>query len=234
VPPAAAVPAPVTDPAQLSAAGESLGGVRVEARAPVPTPLGVFDMVVFRWDGDDREHVAMIRGDVRGQAGVAVRMHSECLTSEVFHSLKCDCREQLHASLEEVARRDLGVVLYLRQEGRGIGLANKIRAYALQAHGADTVDANRMLGLPDDARRYDMAALMLRHLGVESVRLMTNNPQKVDDLRALGVHVVERLPMIVPPNPYSAGYLEAKRLRMRHQLPGSAPRLRAVGDADAE
>lgn len=209
VPPAAAVPAPVTDPAQLSAAGESLGGVRVEARAPVPTPLGVFDMVV-------------------------VRMHSECLTSEVFHSLKCDCREQLHASLEEVARRDLGVVLYLRQEGRGIGLANKIRAYALQAHGADTVDANRMLGLPDDARRYDMAALMLRHLGVESVRLMTNNPQKVDDLRALGVHVVERLPMIVPPNPYSAGYLEAKRLRMRHQLPGSAPRLRAVGDADAE
>jgi len=207
------------------------GSVTIEARAPVPTPLGLFDMAVFRWDGDDREHVAMIRGDVRGQSGVAVRMHSECLTSEVFHSLKCDCREQLHAGLEEIARRELGVVLYLRQEGRGIGLANKIRAYALQAGGADTVDANRMLGLPDDARRYDMAAPMLRHLGVESVRLMTNNPQKVEDLRGLGVHVVERLPMIVAPNPFSAGYLEAKRLRMRHQLP---PRLRAVGDADAE
>ena len=207
------------------------GGLVVEARAPVPTPNGVFDMAVFRWDGDDREHVAMIRGQVHGQVGVAVRVHSECLTSEVFHSLKCDCREQLHASLEEIAHRELGVVIYLRQEGRGIGLANKIRAYALQAGGADTVDANRMLGLPDDARRYDMAAHMLRHLGVSSVRLMTNNPQKVESLRALGIDVVERLPVVVAPNAHSASYLEAKRLRMRHDLP---KRLRAVGDADAE
>jgi GTP cyclohydrolase II len=193
--------------------------VVVDAVAPVPTEHGTFEMQVFRWAGDDAEHVAMVRGNVDGREGVAVRVHSECLTSEVFHSLKCDCREQLHASLAEIARRDEGVLLYLRQEGRGIGLANKIRAYALQAHGADTVDANRMLGLPDDARRYDMAALMLRHLGVRSVRLMTNNPQKVEQLRALGVEVVDRVPIVISPNAHSADYLEAKRVRMRHHLP---------------
>jgi GTP cyclohydrolase II len=203
----------------------------VDAKAPVPTEHGTFTMCVFRWQGDDEEHVAMVRGDVVGKEGVAVRVHSECLTSEVFHSLKCDCREQLHSALEEIARRDCGVLLYLRQEGRGIGLANKIRAYALQAHGADTVDANRMLGLPDDARRYDMAALMLRHLGVKSIKLMTNNPQKVEELRALGVEVVDRIPVLIPPNPYSAGYLEAKRVRMRHQLPSrpSSNSLVAIG-----
>jgi GTP cyclohydrolase II len=118
-----------------------------------------------------------------------------------------------------VARAGAGAVLYLRQEGRGIGLANKIRAYALQAHGHDTVDANRMLGLPDDARRYDVARDMLEHLGVASVRLMTNNPTKVDGLRALGVRVTGRVPVIVPPTQHSAGYLEAKRLRMEHDLP---------------
>src|SRR5438045_1216593 len=159
--------------------------VIVEAVAPVPTEHGTFLMYVFRWEGHEGEHVAMVRGDVSGKERVAVRVHSECITSEVFHSLKCDCRDQLQAALAEIARRDEGVVLYLRQEGRGIGLANKIRAYALQAHGADTVDANRMLGLPDDARRYDMAALMLRELNVKSVRLMTNNPEKVEQLRAL-------------------------------------------------
>ena len=193
--------------------------VIVDAVSPVPTEHGTFLMYVFRWEGDAHEHIAMVRGDVAGRERVAVRVHSECMTSEVFHSLKCDCREQLHAALAEIARREEGVVLYLRQEGRGIGLANKIRAYALQAHGADTVDANRMLGLPDDARRYDMAALMLEHLGVQSVRLMTNNPTKVDELRKLGVDVVDRIPHVITPNPYSAGYLEAKRLRMQHALP---------------
>lgn len=194
----------------------------IDAIAPVPTEHGTFLMHVFRWVGDDEEHVAMVRGDVAQRERVPVRVHSECLTSEVFHSLKCDCREQLHLALGEIARRDLGVLLYLRQEGRGIGLANKIKAYALQAHGADTVDANRMLGLPDDARRYDMAALMLRHLGIKSIALMTNNPDKVDELRALGVEVAERVPMIVTPNRFSENYLEAKRVRMRHQLPARA------------
>ncbi len=221
---------------ELPISPSSNGGLVVDARAAVPTANGVFDMAVFRWDGDDREHVAMIRGQVHGQSGVAVRVHSECLTSEVFHSLKCDCREQLHASLEVIAQREQGVVIYLRQEGRGIGLANKIRAYALQSGGADTVDANRMLGLPDDARRYDMAAHMLRQLGIVSVRLMTNNPEKVEALRTLGIDVVERMPIVVAPTPHSAGYLEAKRLRMRHHLPNgpSGRVLRAVGDADAE
>lgn len=198
------------------AAGEELV---IDAVAPVPTEHGTFLMHVFRWVGDEEEHVAMVIGDVAGKEGVAVRVHSECLTSEVFHSLKCDCREQLHLALEEIAQRGAGVLLYLRQEGRGIGLANKIRAYALQAHGADTVDANRMLGLPDDARRYDMAALMLRHLGIKSIALMTNNPQKVEELRALGVEVADRIPTVVTPNRYSEPYLEAKRVRMRHQLP---------------
>ncbi len=204
---------------QLVTAANATDEVVVDAIAPVPTEHGMFLMHVFRWTGDDDEHVAMVRGDVAGQENVAVRVHSECLTSEVFHSLKCDCREQLHLALDEIAQRDQGVLLYLRQEGRGIGLANKIKAYALQAHGADTVDANRMLGLPDDARRYDMAALMLRHLGIKSIALMTNNPQKVEELRALGVNVADRIPMIVTPNRHSEPYLEAKRLRMRHQLP---------------
>jgi GTP cyclohydrolase II len=199
-----------------------VSNVVVEAVAPVPTEHGTFLMYVFRWEGHGEEHVAMVRGDVAGKERVAVRVHSECITSEVFHSLKCDCRDQLHAALAEIARRDEGVVLYLRQEGRGIGLANKIRAYALQAHGADTVDANRMLGLPDDARRYDMAAFMLQQLGVQSVRLMTNNPAKVEQLRALGVEVVDRIPLVMPTNPHSAAYLEAKRLRMRHVLPHKA------------
>jgi GTP cyclohydrolase II len=205
---------------QVPFIGSSSGhGVIVEAVAPVPTEHGTFLMHVFREDGDAREHIAMVRGDVTGRERVAVRVHSECMTSEVFHSLKCDCREQLHTALAEIARREEGIVLYLRQEGRGIGLANKIRAYALQAHGADTVDANRMLGLPDDARRYDMAAHMLEHLGVKSVRLMTNNPSKVDELRQLGVDVVDRIPHVISPTQHSASYLEAKRLRMHHALP---------------
>lgn len=204
--------------------------VVVEAIAPVPTEHGTFLMYVFRFGDDEREHVAMVRGSVAQKRGVVVRVHSECITSEVFHSLKCDCREQLHAALAEIARRDEGVVIYLRQEGRGIGLSNKIRAYALQAHGADTVDANRLLGLPDDARTYDMAAAMLRGLGVESVRLMTNNPAKVEQLRALGIDVVDRIPHVMKPNPHSAAYLEAKRIRMRHEL----PRGMTLGSKEAE
>jgi GTP cyclohydrolase II len=151
------------------------------------------------------------------------------MTSEVFGSLKCDCKEQLDAALAEVARRGAGAVLYLRQEGRGIGLANKIRAYELQAQGADTVDANRMLGLPDDAREYHAAAHMLAHFDVQSVQLMTNNPAKVDALRSLGVQVAGRLPVVVAPNPFSAGYLETKRARMAHELPAGVA---AVGEAE--
>jgi len=156
---------------------------------------------------------------VSGRTHVPVRIHSECITSEVFGSLKCDCKDQLEAAQAEIARRGFGAVLYLRQEGRGIGLANKVRAYALQAHGADTVDANRLLGLPDDARRYDAAAAMLGHLAVSSVELLTNNPAKEEALRTLGINIVGRTPVLVPTNPFSATYLETKRSRMRHAIP---------------
>jgi GTP cyclohydrolase II len=159
-----------------------------------------------------------------------VRVHSECLTSEVFGSMRCDCKEQLDAAMAAMSRAGAGALLYLRQEGRGIGLANKIRAYALQAHGHDTVDANRILGLPDDARRYDVARDMLEHLGVLTVRLMTNNPAKVASLGKLGVTVLGRVPIVVPPNAHSARYLEAKRLRMDHDLPEAL--LAASGDAE--
>ena len=206
------------------------------AKATLPTRHGDFATHVFRSttsadpNAIAQEHVALVYGAVSGQVGVLVRVHSECMTSEVFGSLKCDCKEQLDAAMAAMAKAGAGAVLYLRQEGRGIGLANKIRAYALQSHGHDTVDANRMLGLPDDARRYDVARDMLSYLGIDSVRIMTNNPAKVSSLRNLGVKVVGRVPIIVPPNAHSARYLEAKRLRMDHDLPEGM----RVASGDAE
>jgi GTP cyclohydrolase II len=194
------------------------------ARAPVPTAHGLFDMIVFRSGKPDEasglspDHMALIMGDVRGHSSVFVRVHSECLTSEVFGSLKCDCKGQLQAAQMEIARRGIGIVLYMRQEGRGIGLANKIRAYELQARGHDTVDANRLLGLPDDARDYGPAVQMLEHLGVTSIELMTNNPSKVNALRELGIRVDRRAPAVVGLNALSGAYLETKRIRMGHTV----------------
>lgn len=152
------------------------------------------------------------------RADVPVRVHDECLTSEVLGSLKCDCREQLDHSLRYIRDNAPGVVIYLRQEGRGIGLANKIAAYALQEQGHDTVDANRLLGLPDDARRYEAAAGILSDLGVRSVQLMTNNPRKITKLRELGVEVTARIPVLIAANAHNAGYLAAKVERMGHDL----------------
>ena len=210
--------------------------LEIVAQAPVPTPYGEFQMLVFHWEGDasehglSREHVALVMGDVRGKSGVLVRVHSECLTSEVFGSLKCDCRDQLQAAQAEIGRRGLGAVIYLRQEGRGIGLANKIRAYELQSNGHDTVDANRLLGLPDDARDYGSAAAMIEQLGIASIRLMTNNPLKVGAMRSLGVKVDARTPSVVGANQYSASYLEAKRLRMGHALPAIEEEFRSPAE----
>ena len=199
--------------------------LEVMAQAPVPTKHGLFQMSVFHWGGVtdaalglSADHVALVMGEVRGESGVLVRVHSECLTSEVFGSLKCDCREQLERAQAAIAERGYGAVLYLRQEGRGIGLANKVRAYALQALGADTIEANERLHLPVDARSYDVAAAMLRELGVESIELMTNNPDKVTGLTNLGVKIDRRVSVHVPPNPHSASYLEVKRRKMRHDL----------------
>jgi GTP cyclohydrolase II len=218
--------------------------LEILAQAPVPTHLGLFEMIVFRFgeqgavNGLSPDHVALVMGDVRGRSSVLVRVHSECLTSEVFGSLKCDCRGQLEAAQGEIARRGQGVVVYLRQEGRGIGLSNKIRAYDLQSRGHDTVDANRLLGLPDDARDYEPAAAMLEHLGVASIELMTNNPLKVQALRQLGTKVETRAPSVVGANPFSRPYLEAKRVRMGHSLPVLDPASNGAigldGVADAE
>jgi GTP cyclohydrolase II len=218
------------------------------AKATLPTRHGNFETHVFCASADrspptgrasnehalSPEHVALVYGDVaelRGRGDLLVRVHSECMTSEVFGSLKCDCKEQLEASMAAIARAGSGAVLYLRQEGRGIGLTNKIRAYALQSHGHDTVDANRLLGLPDDARSYEVARDMLAHFGVTGVRLLTNNPAKVSALRKLGVHVVGRVPIVVAANQHSSRYLEAKRLRMEHDLP-ELELLAASGDAE--
>ena len=198
------------------------------AKAPLPTRFGIFQMHVFRWDdpeahpGLSNEHLALVMGDIVGVPAVPVRVHSECITSEVFGSLKCDCRQQLEQAQAEIAERGFGAILYLRQEGRGIGLANKIRAYALQELGADTIEANELLHLPVDARQYDVAAAMIRALGIGSVHLMTNNPLKVDGLSQLGIQVTRRIPVVVKANRYSAGYLEVKRRRMQHELPSNA------------
>jgi GTP cyclohydrolase II len=209
------------------------------ASAELPTRFGLFTTHVFRSTdpgdgGSFKEHVALVFGQVEAGHALPIRIHSECMTSEVFGSLKCDCKEQLDGAMAEVARRGAGAVLYLRQEGRGIGLVNKIRAYELQSLGHDTVDANRLLGLPDDAREYHAAAHMLAHFDVKSVLLMTNNPAKVDALAALGVEVVGRLPLIVPANPFSRGYLETKRARMAHELPGPTPGIQGVTQGEAE
>jgi GTP cyclohydrolase II len=190
------------------------------SEANVPTEYGTFRVVVYREDlgrGGFHDHVAVVKGDVRGD-DVVVRVHSECMTGEVMHSLKCDCREQLDVALRRVAEGGRGAVLYLRQEGRGIGLGDKIRAYALQERGVDTVDANRMLGLPDDSRRYDVAAFMCEDLGIRSVALLTNNPLKVQHLRAEGVPVTRRVAVQVEPNEHNRGYLIAKTRRMGHHF----------------
>lgn len=214
-----------TDPCNYVLSLGPPGALRLMARSPLPTEFGTFDFSVFRYEvvsrvgaGLSPDHVALSMGDLAGASGVLVRVHSECLTSEVFGSLKCDCRKQLVAAQREIAAAGRGVVLYLRQEGRGIGLADKIRAYELQSRGHDTVDANRLLGLPDDSRDYAPAAAMLEHLGIESIKLMTNNPLKVEALRAHGVEV-ERRALVCSTNPWSASYLEAKRVRMGHILP---------------
>ncbi|HSN89953.1 MAG TPA: GTP cyclohydrolase II [Anaeromyxobacteraceae bacterium] len=192
------------------------GGVRIYGEAPLPTERGLFRAVVFR-DGEGAEHLAMVLGDVAGES-VPVRVHSECLTSEVLGSLKCDCRAQLDRALDLIAFRGRGVLVYLRQEGRGIGLGNKIRAYALQAQGHDTFEANRLLGFPDDLRRFDVAAEMLRQLGVRSVELVTNNPDKIAQLDAAGIRVRRRVGLPSPVNPHNHAYLEVKRERTGHLI----------------
>lgn len=184
--------------------------VEVYARAALPTAHGTFVVVVFRNNLDDKEHVALVRGRVRGRSHVPVRLHSECLTGDVFSSQRCDCREQLDMALSSLGRAENGVVLYMRQEGRGIGLGNKIRAYTLQEQGLDTFEANMHLGFDADLRDYRIAALMLEGLAVESIDLATNNPDKVRGLEKHGVQIGSRIPIIVGHNRHNQVYLRTK------------------------
>ena len=192
--------------------------VTLLARASLPTRFGDFDIAVYEVDGAPGEVAALTRGPLAGEAPPLVRLHSECLTGDVLGSLRCDCGQQLAAALALIARAPSGVLLYLPQEGRGIGLANKIRAYALQDRGLDTVDANLALGLPVDRREYASAAHILRHVGLRQVRLLTNNPLKSAALEQHGIQVAERVPLTIPPNAVNHHYLRTKADRMGHLL----------------
>ncbi len=192
--------------------------VRIRAIAELPTRFGDYQVVAFLNNSDHKEHAAFVHGNVFEKEAVPVRIHSECLTGDAIGSLRCDCRDQLIDSLEKIGKMEAGMVLYLRQEGRGIGFANKIRAYQLQDAGADTVEANEMLGFRPDERDYGIAAHMLGSLHVESIKIMTNNPDKVRDLQNHGVTIVERIPVVVPPTVSNLGYLETKRRKMGHLL----------------
>jgi GTP cyclohydrolase II len=199
---------------------EKAEGLVVEkyAEADLPTKHGKFRIVAFVNNRDFKEHIAIVKGQIGGQEAVPTRLHSECLTGDVFGSLKCDCGEQLDRALEVVSDSDIGLILYMRQEGRGIGLANKIKAYSLQDEGMDTVEANLHLGFDDDLRDYSIAAEMLRLLGVNSIELITNNPRKVDGLEDEGVEITERRSLKVLPNPHNVRYLETKRNKSGHIL----------------
>ncbi|PLS78523.1 MAG: bifunctional 3,4-dihydroxy-2-butanone-4-phosphate synthase/GTP cyclohydrolase II [Chloroflexi bacterium] len=192
--------------------------VRAVGRAQMPTTFGVFEAISYESEHDPSESVALVMGDVSGDEPVLVRVHSECLTGDVFGSLRCDCGQQLHEALERIAAEGRGVLLYLRQEGRGIGLHNKLRAYALQEQGLDTVEANEVLGFPADLRDYGIGAQILADLGVHRLRLLTNNPKKLHGLQGYGLHIVEQLPLRVTPTPFNQQYLDTKRDKMGHLL----------------
>jgi len=190
--------------------------VKVEAVAALPTRFGDFRIVAF-WNNRDREeHVALVHGDVLGRPNVPTRLHSECLTGDALGSLRCDCRDQLEGALRVLGASERGVLLYLRQEGRGIGLTNKVRAYSLQDRGMDTVEANLALGFRDDERDYAVAAHMLASLNIGSVRLLTNNQDKVRQLEELGIVVSARVPHVIPPNEHNRFYLQTKAIRSGH------------------
>jgi len=192
--------------------------VHIVALAELPTRFGDFHIIAFENNRDGKEHVAITKGDVIGAKDVPVRLHSECLTGDAIGSLRCDCRDQLEASLKTIGQMDIGMVLYLRQEGRGIGLINKIRAYELQDEGLDTVEANLALGFHDDERDYAVAAHMLMSLKIESVKLMTNNPKKIAQLTQYGINVTERIPHIMEANEHNNFYLETKATKSGHMI----------------
>ncbi len=191
---------------------------KLYSKANLPTVFGDFKVYAFKDENDQREHAVLVRGDVFGKDSVPVRIHSECLTGDVFGSKRCDCRSQLIKAMEMLAREDFGILIYLRQEGRGIGLFNKIKAYSLQEQGYDTVEANLMLGLPIDSREYSFAINVLNYFEIRRIKLMSNNPLKFEFLKSNGIEVVERIPIISEPTPEDKFYLETKKTRLGHQL----------------
>lgn len=192
--------------------------VRRVADVELPTPWGEFRIVGYRNDVDEREHVALVKGDVSGKDDVLVRVHSKCLTGDVFHSKRCDCGAQLDAAMRKVVEAGDGVVVYLDQEGRGIGLLNKLRAYELQDRGHDTVEANEILGFPPDLRNYGIGAQILVDLGLRTIRILTNNPKKLAGLEGFGLKITGRVPLEVEANPRARSYLETKREKLGHLL----------------
>jgi len=203
---------------------QEIGRIRLAkmAEADFPSRFGRFRIHGFEGAFEDRveEAAVLVMGDVTQGGPPLVRIHSQCLTGDVFHSLRCDCRRQLELALEMIAEEGRGILLYEMQEGRGIGLMNKLRAYALQDEGADTVEANEALGFDADLRNYELPGAILRRLGLEKVRLLSNNPEKIEALEKAGVEVVERVPCIVPPQTSTADYLRTKKEKLGHLLEG--------------
>lgn len=189
-----------------------------EVEVRMPTDYGEFRAVAYTNEVDNKEHVALVKGDVNGEGPVLVRVHSECLTGDVFHSHRCDCGPQFEAALRQIEQEGRGVLLYMRQEGRGIGLVNKLKAYKLQEQGLDTVDANLKLGFPADLRDYGIGAQILKDLGITNIRLLTNNPRKITGLEGYGLQMVERVPLQIQENKDNTGYLHTKQLKLGHLL----------------
>ena len=188
------------------------------ATARLPTAAGLFNVIGYRSPLDEREHVALVRGEIEGAADVLVRMHSECLTGDVFGSVRCDCGQQLRAAMHQVREEGLGAIVYLKQEGRGIGLHNKLKAYQLQDDGQDTVEANRTLGFEADLRDYGIGAQILLDLGLSSIRLLTNNPRKIVGLEGYGLRVTGRVPLRIDPSAFNERYLDTKRTKLGHLI----------------
>jgi len=200
------------------ASGAAGAVLQYVASSKLPTPWAIFDIHAFVEPGTGKEHIALTLGDLGADGPVLARIHSECLTGDALFSQRCDCGAQLEAAMQRIAHEGRGIIMYLRQEGRGIGLVNKIRAYQLQDQGADTVEANERLGFPADMRRYDLCGPMLAHFGIARVRLMTNNPRKERKLEGMGIEVAERIPLQVNRNPYNEQYLRTKARKLGHRF----------------